>query len=293
MDFLEQALIYCSMGFKIIPLKPMSKEAFTPHGVYDATDNLEQIKEWASQISSANMGLGCGPESGVCVLDVDKHHGGDKKLADLIKKNGDFPKCPMSLTPRGGNHLFFAYDKRVGNSVGSKTSGLGIGLDVKSKGGYVVLPPSYWDGMTKGKKVCEGGEYRWVRAPRGNNLPMMPEWMITKLMPKPIPAFSQRQIDRSDASIEEIESALKFINNENYGTWVKIGMAIHSKFGDAGFDLWLNWSGNGYANFSVKECERKWRSFKRNTGVSIASVFYEARISGADLSKIFKESKAA
>ena len=288
-DFLEQAFIYCGMGFKVIPLKPMSKEAFTPHGVYDATDDENTIGEWASATPTANIGFACGPEANATVVDVDRHHGGVETMAALVKRHGELPKCPMSQTPRGGYHLIFAHDKRVGCS----TNVLGKGLDVKSKGGYIVLPPSEWDGFTKGKKVCDGGVYKWIRAPRGTSFPAMPDWMIKKLMPKPVARFNPKSWDKTDASLVDAAKALKYISNHDYGVWIDLGMAMKSGFGDAGFDLWDNWSCSGYTDHNSKECRAKWRSFKRNDGIQIGTLFYHARLAGADLTQIFKKERRA
>lgn len=293
MDFLSAAKPYVRLGFKVLPLKPGSKEASTPNGVYDATDGITEIEKWGLQCPEANIAVGCGPDSGICVLDVDKQHGGINTLKELQHRYGDLPMAPMQRTPQGGFHMFFAYDKRIGNSVGSKTNGLGPGLDVKSKGGYVVLAPSYWDGYKRGKlELPGGGHYVWIKAPLGTHLPTIPGWMIDILMPKPLPPFTRRQIEMGDATIAQVVQALEWVSNHDYGVWIKMGMAVKSAFGDGGYDVWRNWSGAGYSEFSDAECQKKWASFKRTDGVNIGSVFYEARAAGADLSKIFKERKA-
>ena len=283
MNFLDAAAIYAQLGFKVIPLRPMSKETFAGIGVYEATDDMAQLEKWHNECPTSNVAAGCGPESGILVVDVDKHHGGDKALADLIKQHGDIPNCPMSETPQGGWHLFFRYESRVGNSVGV----LGRGLDVKSKGGYIVLPPSRWNGVKRGKKICDGGNYKWIRACRGTALPNMPGWMLKKLLPKETPPFAKQCIDHSNADVCQVEWLLGSIPNHAYGLWLKIGMALKDHFGNDGFALWVNWSGKGYGGFSRKECEAKWKSFKR-TGVGLGSVFYEARLAGANFADMPK-----
>ncbi len=294
MDFKTAAIPLIDLGFKVFPLRPGTKEAFTPNGVYDATDEHEQIEIWNRECPTANVALGCGPDSGVMVLDVDKQHGGEETLRALVKFNVELPKAPMQQTPQGGFHLLLNHDPRIGNSVGSATHGLGPGLDIKSKGGYVVLAPSYWNGLKRGKVILPGGgSYKWVRAPRGNALPKMPDWMAAKLIPKPLPPFAKRRIELGDATIAQVVSALGVVSNNDYWVWVKMGMAIEDAFGDQGYDIWRNWSGAGYSEFSESVCLKKWQSFKGSGGkrVSIASVFYEARSAGADLTKIFKDNR--
>ena len=224
----------------------------------------------------------------MCVVDIDKHHGGDITMRELIARYGDYPKGPLQQTPRGGHHAFFAYDKRITRNSNNL---LGPGIDIKTTGGGIALAPSYWNGVTKGKKVFEGGHYEWIRAPRGNHLPMMPGWMIKLLMPKPVRSFAKKDIDRSDVNLVKTEQALNYVPNHDYAIWVRMGMALKAEFGDAGYDLWRNWSGAGYSEFDQAECEATWRSFKRTDGVGIGSLFYEARLAGADLSGILEQSR--
>jgi hypothetical protein len=72
------------------------------------------------------------------------------------------------------NHLYYAYDARV---TVSKANGPGI--DIKTDGGYIVLPPSWWSEI--------GAAYRWLMPPRGNCLPALPRWVIEALKPAPQP----------------------------------------------------------------------------------------------------------
>lgn len=91
-------------------------------------------------------------------------------------------------------------------------------------------------------------------------------------------ATEKKKSVRSDyhapANMQEVESALKSIPpwQIDYDEWVSVLMAIHSAFGDAGYDLAQAW-GDGKGN----EIELKWRSFKAggNTAgaVTVATVF--------------------
>lgn len=294
MDFLSAAERYVRLGFKVFPLKPLSKVPLTEHGVLDATDDMDVLAHYVRNHPDANIAVGCGPDSGITVIDVDRHHGGVESLKELIKKHGDIPQCPMAQTPQGGFHLYLGNDTRIGNSVGV----LAKGVDVKSQGGYVVLPPSYWDGfkMKRGKdgkrkrvQVCDGGTYKWLRAPLGSRMPVMPAWILKLLLPKPMPKFAPKHWDKTNTDLAQVAKALKFIPNYDYGTWTMAGMALKLDFGAAGYDLWCDWSATGYADYSPQECGAKWKSFKRGDGVHVASIFHAARQAGADLKNIFKE----
>lgn len=74
------------------------------------------------------------------------------------------------------------------------------------------------------------------------------------------------------------ESALQFVSPVERSTWVQIGMAIQSEFGDAGRDMWMDWS-RGADSFKELDASSVWRSF-RGTGVSIATLYHEAKQNG-------------
>jgi hypothetical protein len=89
---------------------------------------------------------------GFVVVDVDPRHGGDKSLAELEAKHGPLPKTRRARSGGGGEHRYF----RLPSSVTIKNDnrgGLGDGLDIKTKGGYVLAPPSLHE---------SGNRYEWV-----------------------------------------------------------------------------------------------------------------------------------
>jgi putative DNA primase/helicase len=74
------------------------------------------------------------------------------------------------------------------------------------------------------------------------------------------------------------ESALQFISPIERNTWVQVGMALQSHFGDAARDLWMDWSRQA-DSFKELDARAVWKSF-RGTGVTIASLFHEAKCNG-------------
>ena len=95
---------------------------------------------------------------------------------------GDTVEC---ISPRDGRHLYYAYDPRV---TTSKANAVGPGIDIKTDGGYIVGPPSVWR--------QNGKSYKWLRPPRGVDLPRLPLWVVNALQPKPEPTRRpMRQLD--------------------------------------------------------------------------------------------------
>lgn len=74
------------------------------------------------------------------------------------------------------------------------------------------------------------------------------------------------------------EAALQFICSDDRSVWVGMGMALQSEYGDAAREIWMDWSRQS-DSFKEADARAVWRSF-RGTGVSIASLFHEAKQNG-------------
>ena len=81
------------------------------------------------------------------------------------------------------------------------------------------------------------------------------------------------------ATLEECREALSLIDAHSRETWVQMGMAIKSEFGEAGFDVWNRWSATA-ENYNAKDAITVWRSFREHGGTTIGSLFFVARENG-------------
>lgn len=81
-----------------------------------------------------------------------------------------------------------------------------------------------------------------------------------------------------EGSMNRAESALSFIGADDRDTWVAMGMALRSEYGDAAREIWMDWS-RGADSFRETDARSVWKSFK-GTGVSIASLYHEAKQAG-------------
>ena len=78
---------------------------------------------------------------------------------------------------------------------------------------------------------------------------------------------------------ERIREALHFVPASDRETWVRMGMAIKSELGDAGFDLWEAWSQQD-ESFDAKAARDVWKSIRGNGKVTIGTLFHEAKAHG-------------
>jgi len=175
--FLDAALEYAARGWLVLPLKPGSKAPITRHGFKDASKSKRTIRRWWRKHPDANVGVRTGRESGLVILDVDRHGDadGEASLAELAREHADVPATLEVRTPNGGRHLYFAHP---GGEVRSRT-GLRPGVDLKGEGGYVVAPPSMLEGC--------GEPYA---AQNGSALAPTPEWLLEEASRQPSPASS-------------------------------------------------------------------------------------------------------
>lgn len=79
--------------------------------------------------------------------------------------------------------------------------------------------------------------------------------------------------------IGRLREALHFIPASDRDTWVKMGMAIKSETGDAGFDVWEAWSLQD-ESFNSKDTRDVWKSIRINGKVTAGTLFHEAKANG-------------
>jgi putative DNA primase/helicase len=79
--------------------------------------------------------------------------------------------------------------------------------------------------------------------------------------------------------IKRIQDALYFIDPIDRDTWVRMSMAVKNGLGEDGFDIWNNWS-QGADSYNTIDAKSVWRSSKAFGGISLASLFFEAKANG-------------
>jgi hypothetical protein len=123
-------------GWRFFPVSSSGHRAVTHASPYEATDNLEQLSNWARE--SPNWALATGPDSGVFVLEVDGHEG----LASLLDLCGDDWNWLDTLRSMAGEKrcIFFAWPE--GRRQISGDQQIGEGLSVLGEGDWILMPPS-------------------------------------------------------------------------------------------------------------------------------------------------------
>ncbi len=164
---------YQSMGLVVIPLKRKSER---PDGKSPA------VAQWAKMNRSYdfnvqrcdNIGIVCGPNSGIVCIDVDQKDNGMHYFQKMATRYG-MPVCPTQTTPNGGRHYIFRYDyARMRGMVckikGCSVNGNRVGIDLWIDRCQFVASPSI--------NYLNGGMYKWIVPFNSReDLPALPEWI--------------------------------------------------------------------------------------------------------------------
>jgi hypothetical protein len=167
----EWALHYAKKGIPVFPLAYRTKVPAIPkseggNGCKDATTDLDQVRKWWAKYPNANIGAATGFVFDV--LDVDM--GG----MDEFRKHDDTKNITCAAkTLKGGYHVYYTPTIMEMANAAKRLPG----LDVRTKGGYVVMPPSFVIEDKNGQ--LHEGHYEWVpnKALNGKPLPEVPKWV--------------------------------------------------------------------------------------------------------------------
>jgi hypothetical protein len=139
---LRQALTYAARGWPVLPCQIGQKTPATAHGHLDATTEPQQITAWFSRNPDWNLAIATGAP-GPDVLDVDDHGpagNGYAAFARLSKAGLLDGAATYVRTPSGGLHAYFTGSHQRNGHLPAHH------LDFRSRGGYVLAPPSRVDG---------------------------------------------------------------------------------------------------------------------------------------------------
>lgn len=85
--------------------------------------------------------------------------------------------------------------------------------------------------------------------------------------------------DYGPAAMERTADAMQYIDASDREVWLRMGMAVKSEFGEAGFAIWDDWS-RPADNYNQHDAVSVWRGIKSGGGVGIGSLFHLARENG-------------
>ena len=97
---------------------------------------------------------------------------------------------------------------------------------------------------------------------------------------------TQRLDDYGAPDVPTLKEALRFIGNTDYGTWMRIGLALKGAASeglledDTAFEIWDSWSETA-ANYNPREQDYQWGRFRpRPNGVGLGTLWFLAQEGG-------------
>lgn len=250
------ALQAAMVGWFVFPCIPGDKRPACKWKDNATNDPSQVAKIWA-KTPDANYGIVCGEKSRILVVDIDN----PQTWAEFKTKHqlGDLEHSTFSVrTGGGGLHLYFAYTPEAAKLLTTKTNTLGAGIDTRGNGGYVIglgcahksgncyqaeslqaVKPIPEDFAAALQSLVGAGGASPDTAPAVPNAGSGLTWQG-----KPVAQTNEA----SDNEIEATKRVLCFVPNQDYTTWLYVGLALGRKFGqsDAGFDLFQEWSDKDY-----------------------------------------------
>jgi hypothetical protein len=282
---LDYALAYAKMGWHVLPVwsvdehgqcrcgRPNNEKGhkpgkhpqadLAPHGHQDATVDDKIIKDWWAVDPDAGIGISLA-DSGLLALDIDPQNGGVESLTALEAEHGVLHSDCTAITQGGGEHRLFKADPGM-----TYPGVLGKGLDLKHHG-YICVAPTL--GPT--------GVYRWEsgRSPLSASKPAHPSPLPSFIASKARAPVNYSLTERGGVPVataqtfDDLRSALKFVDADDYTTWVSVGMVL-KPYGENGYKIWTEWSAHS-DKFDAAAQRRKWeRDIDTPHSITYRSIF--------------------
>ncbi len=287
-QFAEHGAALLANGYLIIPIKPGHKRP--------ALDNWQTARLGAADLTRyPNHGVGvlCGQGAQpIAAIDVDTTDGAlttrfvgwcQEHLGATCERVGFAPKILLA---------YRAASEGWGKATGAWFEDLGGArhrLEVLGKGQQFVAYHIHPD---------TGEPYEWVDffggldAMRAGDLPIITEAQVEEALQVFEAMAEEAGLVRVSGSktkaggmtsapvddplmayeppvgidMGEARRLVSYVDNEDYDTWLKVGMSLHHEFdGDvAALDLWDEWSSTATNYASREDLEKRWDSFGRS-----------------------------
>ena len=182
------ALRLARAGLHVFPCSPDKFKKPTVRGSWrdNSTTDPQTIETWWRIRANHLVALDL-HKAGVLVLDGDRHpaedgvlhHDGVDELRRLFRKNKCSFKCnPITITPSGGVHVYFANATGFGNREGD----LPDGINVRGSGGYAVAPGC---ALPDGRRYAPVKGFPDLSEAFKIGLPALPPWLAELIQGKP------------------------------------------------------------------------------------------------------------
>lgn len=235
----------------------------------------------------------------MAVLDLDNHEGEIEwkemrnagiEVAKIAKSFGLYP-FPVRSSGGKGIHISFFWEREQAAAAVQELLRTVISIAGYKEGTGGVAKREI-EIFPKQCHVADGGFGNLIALPFGRHSVSLnrdfeivdkPQiWVMSSSVPTEMPVKDELGGDALPADEATIAEALKFLDADDYSTWIQGGLAIKASLPDTGFPLWNAFSSTSKTKYDGEAATRKrWDRLKpRSGGITIASIFYWAKKSG-------------
>lgn len=243
------ALRYAAIGWPVVPQRRSHKAPLTPHAALDATMDEGTIRAWWRRWPSANVAICC---RSLLVVDFDRRHGGDAKLAELVSHYGPLPETPRDESGSGPGSGHFFFRRPAFETKGA----IAPGVEIIAGNRLVTVEPSIH---------ASGGRYRWI-VPPSFPLAEVPPWLAA-FAQRPLPAAPvrypdentrERRIERARRYAARMDPAIS--GSEGSRATIRAASLVCNGFDldvDDALDVLSDWNASCAPPWSESELRRK------------------------------------
>ena len=247
------------------------------------------------------LGMLTGEVNGIFVVDIDNVDEWNMLLKDTKNKE---PKTVKAISGNGGIHYYFKYTERLKNITSKdhaiKFNDKALSIDVKTNGGFIIVPPSRYYNERLKKEV----EYQWADGLSifEKELKELPKWLEKLFLDKQNNKPVEKSIDKKetieeekseeqaatldieedielDFTIDDIETLVNMLSEDrcnSYNDWLNVGICLFNLSNNY-LLMWLKWSKKS-DKYEKGSCEKKWKSFRKTKdGLKIGSLLMWAK----------------
>ena len=287
-DFKNHSRTLLNNGYLIIPIKPGSKRP-----ALDNWQNARFSSTELSQYSKYGIGILCGQGNyPIVAIDIDTTNKNlatrfaawcQKNLGATCERIGNAPKIllPYRAEAAGWGKATGAWFEDL--------NGVRHRLEVLGKGQQFIAHHIHPD---------TGIPYEWtdifggINTVRACDLPLITRAKVEEAMQIFEAMAAEIGLVRASGSLikvggltsapendplmafdlpigidmKEVRRLVAYVDNEDYDTWLKVGMSLHHEFDgeDAALDLWDEWSSTASNYENRKDLEKRWSTFGRS-----------------------------
>lgn len=276
---------YVEAGYSVIPEYETGVAKIPYKEYFDNLPAQDEAANWDT-IYTAQRGIGLilGKISGIMAVDIDTDN---VNVLDAVEKI--LPESPVKRFGSKGYVAFYKYNESLDNKVVFKIKKKVV-LEILSSRHKVTIPPSL---HRKTKKP-----YVWLTKDLltvgRDALPDLTPLHLEKLRNLGIfdkePEFVAPKLSLSlpkDVSVDDVRDALNYIDPDcSYDDWIRVGYALESEFGSAGFELFDSWSSRGkkYKDNKGSKIYTVYRGFDSRS-ITISTLFHFAKLGGYSIKK--------